>query len=109
MSDKQLQDRVFKLFQEWIDLNFHKKYNLVNTFGAPDWKARHDEAIREFSIKWDQTLNVLGIRRIEWHLKVPPRKGLIRFGDPFIHGPNKRRDLEMTRDQIEKILVLGLP
>lgn len=109
MNDDELKDRVFKFFQDWIDLNFHKKYNLMNSFGSPSWKDQLDEAIREFGIKWDQTLNVIGVVRIEHHLKIPPRKDRIRFEDPFVHAPTGRRNLELTREQATKILTLGIP
>jgi hypothetical protein len=109
MSDDELERRVETIFRDWIDLNFHKKYDFASTFTSQSWKDWHAEAIREFGIEWDRTLNALGIRRIEHHLNIPPRKGYIRIIDPFIHGPNYRRDLELTMHQATKILTLGIP
>lgn len=109
MNDEELRDMVFQKFQEWINKNFYDRSGLLNTIGSPDWDARYKSFMSECGIKWDEYLNRLDIRRIEHHLERNPRRGHIRIRDPFMLGPNRRRDLEMTADTARKIVVLGMP
>jgi len=108
MSEKELEEKVYRLFSEWIEakvVSWQKRFG----YHGSNWLGNYKEFIRDAGINWDQTLNVLGVRRIEDHLGIPHRKGHIRFRDPFILGPNKDRDLEMSVDLANNILVLGIP
>lgn len=109
MSEADLRDAVFQKMQKWIDENFYRKSQILSMVGNPNWMEGYRSFTREYGILWDEKLNTLGIRRVEHHLKRPTRKGHIRIGDPFMVGPNRRRDLEMTSEQAEKILFLGIP
>lgn len=109
MNEEELREAVSQKLQAWVQSEFHEKSQIMSAFGSPDWRERYDRFLRESGIRWDETLNILGVRRVEHHLRRPPRDGHIRIGDPFAIGPNGRRDLEMTQEQAEKILVLGIP
>ena len=108
MNEKELEEKVYRLFSEWIEAKVVVWQQRFGYHGS-NWLENYKEFIRDADIMWDQTLNVLGVRRIEDHLRIPHRKGYIRFRDPFVLGSNKNRDLEMSVDQVNKILVLGMP
>lgn len=109
MSDDELRDAVIDRMHAWIEENLYKRSQILNTFGTPGWGDRHKAFVRDSGIRWDEALNVVGVRRVENHLRRPPRSGCIAFDDPFAAGPNSRRRLELTRDQALKIVTLGMP
>lgn len=110
MSEDDLKEKVRRMFADWLEANFSAKKNgLLASLNDPKWLKKYHEFLRSAGIEWDQTLNVLNVRRIEDHLGIPHRKGYIRFRDPFVLGPNNARDLEMSVDLANNILVLGMP
>lgn len=109
MKEEDLRDQVFQKMQAWVESNFHQKSGLLGSVGSPDWLLRYKHFTRDSGIKWDAYLNELDIRRVEHHLDRKPREGHIRIRDPFMLGPNRRRDLEMPLETANKIVVMGLP
>lgn len=109
MTEEEIQTAVFQRMQAWLEANFYEKSRVLSSFGSPSWREQYESFMRDSGVRWDETLNALGIRRVEHHLQRPPRKGHIRINDPFMVGPNRRRHLEMTPEQANKILFLGIP
>lgn len=109
MKEDDLRNELFRTLQDFVDRRFYKKSGLIGTAGSKDWGDRFKKFMRDSGVEWDEYLNSLDIRRIEHHLERKPRKGHIRIRDPFMLGPNRRRDLEISLDTANKIMTLGLP
>lgn len=109
MNEDDLGDRVFYIIQEFVALKFYKNSGLPQAVGNSDWDERLDKFMCDSGVEWDEYLNKLDIKRVEHHLNRRVRRGHIRIRDPFMLGPNRRRDLEMSLDTANKIMTLGLP
>jgi hypothetical protein len=109
MDEENLGKQVFQKMQAWVDVNFLQKSGLLGSIGSSNWLVRYKRFVRDSSIKWDEYLNQLDIKRIEHHLDRKPREGNIRIRDPFALGTNSRRDLEMPLETANKIVFMGMP
>lgn len=109
MKEDDLRDRVFRTLQDFVDRRFYKMSGLSGTLGSEDWGERFKKFTRDSGVEWDAYLNKLDIKRVEHHLDRKVRRGHIRIRDPFMLGPNRRRDLEISLDTANKIMILGLP
>lgn len=100
-------ERIFKALQDYVELRF-TRVMAARGAGLKNWRKTYDLWLAESRVEWDRTLNIMGIKRLERHLKLrEPGDDVIRIDDPFILA--FKRYLDIPKDTADKILVLGIP
>lgn len=99
--------RIFEILQKHVELKFTSRM-AKHSVGRKDWKDIYDQWLAESRVEWDRTLNIMNIKRLEYHLKLrEPSEGVVRIIDPFMIA--FKRYLDIPMETVDKILVFGIP